>query len=166
MAELTLKKRHRLKKKDIKSVIAKLGEAFGVEPDWADEHLDCAKARTGAVYILGSDIVAAEFGNRTAFTLRGLLRYRPSKGFVTVDMGAVPFVTNGADVMAPGVVDADMDIRPDDVVYVRDQKNLQPLGVGIALVTGKEMAQGTSGAVVKSYHHVGDPLWQFGHEDD
>jgi PUA domain protein len=75
-------------------------------------------------------------------------------------MGAVKFVYNGADVMAPGVVDADSSISQGDLAWVRDEKNLRPLAVGIALMNGDEMTSENVGKALESIHHVGDAIWQ------
>jgi len=76
-----------------------------------------------------------------------------------VDMGAVKFVYNGADIMAPGIVEADPGIAVGNLVWVRDERNRQPLAVGEALMSGSEMAASEKGKAVKSIHHVGDDLW-------
>jgi PUA domain protein len=75
-------------------------------------------------------------------------------------MGAVKFVYNGADVMAPGIVEADPAIAIGDFVWVRDERNRQPLAVGEALMSGPEMAAAERGKSVKSLHHVGDDVWK------
>ena len=93
------------------------------------------------------------------FTVIGLLHFNPSRGFVIVDMGAVKFVTNGADIMAPGIVDADDTIAVDDSVWICDETHKKPLAVGIALKSGIEMVQQEKGKAVKMIHHVGDELW-------
>jgi len=95
-------------------------------------------------------------------TLKGAIEFR-GKGLdlgldVVVDMGAVRFISNGADVMAPGVVEADERIKEGEMVIVVDETHKMPLGIGIALKVGKEMEKG-KGKVVKSLHHVGDDLW-------
>ena len=97
---------------------------------------------------------------RVAPTCRLLLQKRPAKAFVTVDMGAVKFVNNGADVMAPGIVEADPAIQPGDLVWIRDEKNKVPLAVGEAILAGAQMPRGPKGKAVKALHHVGDPLWE------
>jgi PUA domain protein len=163
---MALKKRHRLKKKVIRKLVQDIGKVFGVELDWTERDLDMAKSPKGNVYILNGEIVGLDVEGTSALSLRGILKHRPVKGFVTVDMGAVAYVTNGADVMAPGVVDADLSLEAGDVVYVRDQKNLQPLAVGKSLVSGKEMITMTSGPVVSTHHFIGDPLWEFGHDEE
>jgi len=47
-----------------------------------------------------------------------------------------------------------------DFVWIRDERNLQPLAVGEALMTGAEMNVSDKGKSVKSIHHVGDDLWK------
>ena len=71
-------------------------------------------------------------------------------------MGAVEFVYNGADIMAPGIVEADKNISEGDLVWVREVEHEKPLAVGKALTQGKEMIESEEGKVVKNLHHVGD----------
>lgn len=93
-------------------------------------------------------------------SVRGLLAYGARNRHVTIDMGAVKFVYNGADVMAPGIVDADVSIVEDDIVWIRDEKNHQPLAVGLSLMSGPEMVEHRSGKAVQSLHYVGDAIWR------
>ena len=76
-------------------------------------------------------------------------------------MGAIKFVINGADIMAPGIVDADNKIKENDQVWICDEKNNKPLAVGIALMTGAQMIIKKKGKAVKIIHHVGDNIWNF-----
>jgi PUA domain protein len=76
-------------------------------------------------------------------------------------MGAVKFVTNGADVMAPGIVDAYSGIVEGDQVWVCDERNRKPLAVGIAVMSGEQMVEGDEGVAVKLVHYVGDVVWNF-----
>ncbi|MFN4133521.1 MAG: DUF1947 domain-containing protein [Candidatus Hadarchaeales archaeon] len=78
---------------------------------------------------------------------------------VVIDMGAVPHIANGADVMAPGVVSADESIALGQAVTVVDERHGRELAVGIALIPGREM-KGKSGKVVKTIHHIGDKIWK------
>ena len=74
-------------------------------------------------------------------------------------MGAVGFVTKGADIMAPGIIDADVNIQENDHVWICDEKHRKPLAVGIALMTGEEMKSKNTGKAIKNIHYVGDKLW-------
>ena len=79
---------------------------------------------------------------------------------ITVDMGAVKFVVNGADVMRPGIVEIEAGIAKDEFVTVIDKNNHKPLAVGIALYSSAEMQAMKSGKAIKNIHYVGDELWR------
>jgi len=78
-------------------------------------------------------------------------------------MGAVGFIIKGADVMAPGIIDADNTIQKDDVVWICDEKHHKPLATGIALMNGEEMKSKKPGKAVKTLQYVGDRFWVLTH---
>jgi PUA domain protein len=94
-------------------------------------------------------------------TLKYLLNHPILKN-ITVDMGAIKFVINGADIMRPGIVVIDANIEKHEAVMIIDQNNKKPLAVGIALFSSEEMQKVSSGKVVKNIHYVGDELWKNG----
>jgi PUA domain protein len=159
MAELTIRKRHRLRKKEIKELSKKFYNLFSSELDLSKAAVDAALAGDHEVLILDNEIFAFYLDDSPFLTLRGILKFRPTKWFVTVDMGAVKFISNGADVMAPGIVDADSQINVDDIVWVRDQNHLQPLAIGRALMTGIEMVRNDKDKAIKNIHYINDKLW-------
>ena len=77
-----------------------------------------------------------------------------------VDMGAVPHIVNGADVMRPGIKDFRGKFNEGDFVVVRDERNLRPLAVAIALVGLEECRVMKRGKVAKNIHHVNDRIWK------
>lgn len=158
---IRLRRRHRLRKKEIKVLLEQLEGIFLKKFFVVDETLDKAEIGRFDVILVNGEILGMSFQDKLFLTVKGLLKYRPEKRFVTVDMGAVKFVYNGADVMAPGIVDADEDIKKGDLVWVRDEKNMQPLAVGEALISGKEMIASNKGKAIKSIHHVGDDIWNY-----
>lgn len=99
------------------------------------------------------------YGTTPFLNVEGLKEYKANKKSVVVDDGAIKYILNGADVMAPGVVDADEEIKKDDFVWIRDERGL-PLAVGIALMSGKEMKEMNKGRAVKNIHHIGDKIWK------
>lgn len=121
--------------------------------------MDMAQGPEYDVIFVNGKVLGLVYEGTPFLTVRGLLEYGATKRFVTVDMGAVKFIYNGADVMGPGIVGADPCIAPGDLVWVRDEKNLVPLAVGQALISGPEMASKPKGKAVRSIHHVGDKLW-------
>ena len=80
---------------------------------------------------------------------------------VTVDMGAIRFVSNGADIMSPGIVDASEGVEAGDIVLIIDETHAKPLAIGVSLISGKEMVENDSGKAVETKHYVGDDIWNF-----
>lgn len=157
---LKLRNRQRLRRKEVADLAANLEASFGCPVFSPDANVDLAEAGPFRVLLIDAHAVALLQEERPLLTVRGLLAYKPTKRYVTVDMGAVKFVYNGADIMAPGIVEADPIIAPTDFVWIRDERNLRPLAVGEALTTGAEMSASEKGKSVKSLHHVGDELWR------
>jgi len=150
------KNRHRLKDKEVEKYAEQLETKLGDSPFHLGDGVDIADTKSGEVLIVDNQPVATFFDDEMFPTIKGLLRIEPSKSYVTVDMGAVKFVYNGADIMAPGIVDADEDIVEGQLVYIRDVEHKKPLAVGRAMTDAKEMLESDQGKVIKSLHHVGD----------
>ncbi len=99
-------------------------------------------------------------GNRAVPNLKFLQENNVLKK-ITIDMGAVKFIVNGADVMRPGIKEIEDGIKKDDVIVIIDEKNKKPLAVGIALFSTAEIKAMGSGKVIKNIHYVGDEVWKF-----
>lgn len=80
----------------------------------------------------------------------------------TVDMGAVPHICNGADVMAPGVRGIEGDFDAGRIAQVLDEKFRKPIAVGVTKVDSKIARRMVSGKLVKTIHYVGDRFWETG----
>jgi PUA domain protein len=156
-----IKNRHRLKSKDIKKIIEELRKYF--DEDFFDEKasVDTGKIEDTKIIFVNEEPCFVYHNNRIMITLFGVNKFQPKTKYVVVDMGAVSFVTNGADVMAPGIIDADKNINEDDQVWICDECNRKPLAVGIALMSGEEMVQEKKGKAILMFHYVGDRLWNF-----
>jgi PUA domain protein len=76
-----------------------------------------------------------------------------------VDMGAIPYVCNGADVMAPGIMDIEGGFEKDGLLVIRDVKHRKALGIGAALYTSEEMKGLKKGKAILNLHYVGDKIW-------
>lgn len=156
---LKVRRRTRLRRKEVASWYARMASDFGMHPPSDEDPVDEAEAGDLRILLRQSKAFALIEGGVIVPTVRALLAFPAERRWVTVDMGAVPFVYNGADVMAPGIVDADPGIREGDIVWVRDEKNRRPLAVGKALMDGPTMAREEKGKAVRSLHHVGDDVW-------
>lgn len=165
MTEIHLRKRHRLRQKEIVSLASRIDEALGTKSFGLSDTVDMAEGPDFDVIFVDGKILGFLPGREPFLTVRGLLKYGATRRFVTVDMGAIKYVYNGADVMAPGVVGSDESIKEGDLVWVRDEKNLRPLSVGRALVDASVLQRKEKGKAVAAIHHVGDKLWLIDEQD-
>lgn len=162
-----LRKRTRLRRKDIQALSEALSSSAGISmPFGEDANVEEAEGPEGRLVVFEGEIVAFYEGDQVFLTPRGLLRWPASKRYVTVDMGAVKFLSNGADVMGPGITDADPEIAEGDVVWVREERHGKPLAVGIALSGALVLRAKTKGKQVRTRFYVGDKAWTWGHEPE
>lgn len=79
---------------------------------------------------------------------------------IIVDMGAVPYVCKGADVMAPGIVCIEGDFDEGQLVVVDDVKYRKPLSLGQSMLNSTTARNARQGPVVKNLHYISDKYWQ------
>ena len=162
MADIRIRKRKRMRGKEIKVISSELEEIFGVPVFTEDDTVDIAESSEFDLLFVDNDILGLVIEGRPFLTVRGVIKYKPIKRYVTVDMGAVPYITNGADCMGPGIVEADTSISSGDLVWIRDEKNKVPLAIGVSERSGEELLKRSSGKAIKTIHNVGDKLWKTG----
>jgi len=114
------------------------------------------------IILYEGDIIFFEEEGKLLPTLHALLRGVITIPRVTVDMGAVRFVVNGADIMRPGITKIEDGIAAGSVVAIIDERHGKPLAVGISKMSTDELRAASEGKVIMSKHHVNDALWDFG----
>ena len=117
---IKIKNRHHLKNKEIKEILNELKEVFTSSFFDIKSSVEKGYVEEFEVILIDDEIDFIINEGKTFFTLRGLNKYNPKERFVMVDMGAVKFVTNGADIMSAGVIDADENIEEGDQVWICD----------------------------------------------
>ena len=157
---MQVKSRHHLRSDDIDEIRMEIADGLGVDIDGESFELVEFVDADYEVVLVDGDPLVFYVDEDPFLTVRGANAHDPDTGVVVVDAGAVSFVSDGADVMRPGIVEADREIRADDLVVVAEESHGKVLAVGRALVDGDEMV-GDSGTVVESIHHVGDELYEF-----
>ena len=80
---------------------------------------------------------------------------------VVVDMGAVPYVCKGANVMAPGIRRFEGEFRKGTFVFVVDEKHGKPIALGEIIYDSETAKDVKQGVVVRNIHFVGDKIWDF-----
>ena len=78
---------------------------------------------------------------------------------VIIDMGAIPYVANGAPIMRPGIRQIEGDFKKDDLIAIQDEKYRKVIALGIAETDSEIMRSMTKGRVIENIHYVGDELW-------
>ncbi|MFW9965231.1 MAG: DUF1947 domain-containing protein [Candidatus Sifarchaeia archaeon] len=160
-----IKKRHLLKKREQRDEIAKIEEELGS----SIKRLDAKSQLEGGVLddgsrilLLNGEIIFFQHEGRMFPALRALLNGLIDVPRITVDMGAVKYVVNGADIMRPGITHVDDRVKENGIVVIVDENHGKPLAVGISKMKAEDLRAVTSGKVIKSIHHINDDLWVFG----
>lgn len=161
MPELSFRKRHRLKSKEVKKLSGRMVEAIGVDMLADEQAVDRARGVDMDFLVIDGRVAYLVLDDVPFPSLRTILDKGLDGMWVEVDEGAVRFLANGADCMAPGVIGVDPTIAEGDMVYVRDGKHKRPLAAGLAMMPGAEMVVAGKGRAVKTLHYVGDRIWEF-----
>ena len=157
---MKIKNRHRLKARDIKQFQDELKKTFTNDFFNEKSSVETGDFDDQTLIFVDGEPCFMFYEKKIVITLHGLNKFKPKQKFVVVDMGAIKFVTNGADVMAPGIVDADIDIDENDQVWICDEVHNKPLAIGIANMTGEQMIAEKKGKAITTVHYVGDYLWK------
>lgn len=159
---MKVKARHHLRNDARKKILDELKSIFGseIEQFFVDKKFEIAETDEYDFILVDGEPILFMLGEKPFPTIRGALKFKPKRKRVIVDMGAVKFVSKGADIMCPGIIDADTEIQKGDLVIVADEVHGKPLAIGRALISGEEM-MGDKGKAIKSIHYVGDRMWKF-----
>ena len=157
---MQVKSRHHLRSDEVRELETSLADGLGVE--LAADSFELVELTDSAfdLVLVDGDPIAFYVDDEPFLTVRGANEHPPDHHVVTVDAGAISFVSDGADVMRPGITEADPDIEAGDMVAIAEETHGKVLAVGRAKVAGSDMV-GDSGKVVESIHHVGDDLYNF-----
>jgi PUA domain protein len=143
-----------MRSKDARKLLQSLSGDFG---ELEAKKVEVAEFEENKVYIFDDVIEFIENENRLYPYLGG--SYLDVLPRVVVDMGAIRFVCNGADVMAPGITDVD-EFEKDSIVVIRDMNHGKALAIGMARKSSAEIIRDKKGKVIKNLHYVGDKLWE------
>ena len=155
--KLKIRKRYHLKKKMLRDVQKKLGDySTIIKPK---SKVELIETDLEDIILIDGTPMIMWIDNEPFPTIKGALELDIKSKYVVVDMGAVKFVIKGADIMSPGITDADPDVKEGDLVIIVDETHRKPLATGRSLISGPEMVENTGGKAVKTIHHIGDKLW-------
>lgn len=153
-------KRHVMRKNDLKDLKEELRAVVGESVETIiDKNIEVIITESGELYAKNKEILAFKYQEKILPSLRAINNGLMKLPSVTVDMGAVPYVTNGADVMAPGITKLDPGLKKDDYVMVVDERFGKALAICYLLFDVEEIKKMTKGKALKTIHYVNDILW-------
>lgn len=86
-----------------------------------------------------------------------VLRALPS---IAVDMGAIPHICNGADIMRPGIREIHGEFDKGAVILVKDIRFGKPIAICVAETSSESMRAMSKGKAAQNVHYVGDRFWE------
>jgi len=159
----TKQRRYAVKSKEAKHILNGVSERLKVNVEvlfGPKANVEIVEADIGKIYLVNGRPLFFKVGERLLPTL--LFQDFASRApKIVVDMGAVPYVCNGADVMAPGIVRVEGEFGKGDLVLVVDEKHGKPLALGESVYDAESARNTKQGVVVKTLHFVSDKIWNF-----
>ena len=161
MAVLTVKKRHTIRKDELAELYDLLRREIGPSAEkFRSDRVELAETDAPfQLYLVDRKPLLMKRGGWVFPTVRGAIERPFPERTIVVDMGAVPFVAKGADVMRPGIVSVTDDVRKGSPAVVVDERHRKALAVVVALFDGPALRTETKGKMAKTVHHVGDTIW-------
>ncbi|MCJ7768078.1 DUF1947 domain-containing protein [Candidatus Bathyarchaeota archaeon] len=155
-------RRYFLKEKESKELLERASQRFKVSLKQVlgeKAGIEVVETEFGEVCLIDGKpvLVVTEAAVYPALVSKELFEMLPK---IVVDMGAVPFVCKGANIMAPGIRRFEGSFAKGDIVFVVDEKHGKPLALGEATYDVEEAKNVKRGMVIKNIHYVGDSIWK------
>jgi PUA-domain protein len=155
--------RHFLRKKEAKKVLLEVAGKLGIDMEQllgSKPQIELDEIEIAEIFIFNERPLIAR-SNGTLFPTLTFEELVPLFPKIVVDMGAVPYVCKGADVMAPGVVAVKGEFETNKLLYVVDERHGKPLAIGVSLFSSEALKNSNHGKIVRNLHYVGDKLWSY-----
>lgn len=161
MAVLAVRKRHTIRKDELAEIQDLLHKEIGPSAEkFRSDRVELAELDAPfQLYLVDRKPLLLRRDGWVFPTVRGAIDRPFPERTIAVDMGAIPFVIKGADIMRPGVVSVTDDVKKGAPAMVVDERHKKPLAVVVALLDGPAIRAEVKGKVAKTVHHVGDTLW-------
>ncbi|MHA1865621.1 MAG: DUF1947 domain-containing protein [Candidatus Heimdallarchaeaceae archaeon] len=162
---MKLKKRNFLSNKEKKKLYDELSSTFGdkaLQLFNKNDKLESAVSDKGEKLILKKGRIWFFYYNNNLYpTIRCLRGTKIDISSAVVDIGAIKFILNGADVMAPGVDSFGSGIKEGDFITIKEEKAKSIIAVGLSLINSEDFDKGKKGKIIKNLHSLKDEYWNF-----
>jgi malignant T-cell-amplified sequence len=148
-----------LSKREIRQISECIRNTWPKSISWMTKNLKAIDTEKNGRLLVGDDFTFIQKEEQLIIphlTEETILSHFPK---VIVDMGAVKFVCNGANVMRPGIIYLD-EFEQSDLVIVKDEKHRKSLAIGITRFDGETTWNFERGQVITNLHYVGDVFWE------
>ncbi|HEV8406217.1 MAG TPA: PUA domain-containing protein [Nitrososphaera sp.] len=148
-----------LSKSETSELLDKLGSAWPQDAIPKVKSIKVYEVEKDRRLLIANDMVAVHIQDSIVPFLGNnpeVLQRFPS---VTVDMGAVKFVCNGAKVMRPGITNFGS-FKKSDIVMIKDQTHDKVIAVGVALENSEQAKLMAKGYVIENLHYISDKMWE------
>ena len=134
-----------------------IASQWGTEPP-KTKNLMVYHITDDVLYIAGEDLKALKIGKTYVPFLTDTIALGKFPRII-VDMGAVKFVCNGANVMRPGITKFSGEFKEGDIVCITEESRNTFLAVGLASVPSSEALTMKKGQILENIHYVSDAYW-------
>jgi len=154
-------RRFSVRKREGRRFLREISQILGIDAEkvfGSKPQIEIVNAKRNKVYLMNGAPLLAMSGD-VIFPTLFFEEYVNQLPKIMVDMGAVPYICNGADVMAPGIVKIDGDFKEKALVSVIDERNKRPIAVAQSLFDSEKIKTIKKGKVFRNLHYVGDDIW-------
>ncbi len=146
-----------ISKSESSQTLKEIASQWGTEPP-KTKNLMVYHIADDVLYIAGEDLKALKISQTYVPFLTDTVALEKFPRIV-VDMGAVKFVCNGANVMRPGITKFSGEFKVGQIVCITEESRNTFLAVGIASVPSSEAQSMKKGQVLENIHYVSDAYW-------
>lgn len=158
-----IKHRHLLRSSERRDLLKRISETLKVDVEGifgGKVNIEVAELHDGKSLVIINNrplLVKSDGDLFPTLLFEELIRRLPK---VFVDMGAVPHICSGADVMAPGIIKIDGEFKEGDLVAILDERHGKAICIAKALVSSETIKGLKKGKVLRNIHYVGDSIWK------
>lgn len=152
-----------MKAKEAKQILAEASKITKLDLETlfgSKTNVEVVESDVGLIYLINGKAMLFKVETRILPTLL-FIDFTTKVPKIVVDMGAVPYVCKGADVMRPGIVRIDGEFNKSELVVVIDVKHGKALALGESLMDSVAARQAKKGPIVKTVHYVSDKIWDY-----
>ncbi|MDH5794620.1 MAG: DUF1947 domain-containing protein [Candidatus Bathyarchaeota archaeon] len=155
-------RRYFIRKKERKSLLQEISEKLEIDAEQvfgSKPQIEVIETAKHNIFFINGLPLFAKLGEDLFPTLyfKDHLSLMPK---IIVNMGAVPHVCNGADIMAPGIVEIQGEFEKESLVLVLDERNRRPIAIARSLFDSEPAKTLKKGRILRNLHCVGDVIWQ------